>query len=395
MTRFVEAVRQVRYHVVTATDLFAPENSTLLTGCEDAPLRQGERRLLVVDEVVDKTYGEKMRAFFSTHGIAVTIVPLQSGEMVKQWEAVSRVVDAMNDFGIDRRREPVIAVGGGVLTDIVGFAASLYRRGTPYIRIPTTLIGLVDAGVGVKTGVNYGHGKNRLGTYAPAIATFLDRSFLRTLDLRHISNGLAEILKMALIRSEELFTLLESQGASVLVDRLQGTTEQLGLAADTIVAESIHLMLEELQPNLWESTLERCVDYGHTFSPTIEMHALPELLHGEAVAIDMAVTTALATLRGDVNENDARRIYSVMTQLGLPVWNDVLAEPGLLEKALRDTVHHRDGKQRLPLPIGIGRHYFVNDVSPAELQDAVLLLHNNTSEVEVVPAAPDPAGIGR
>lgn len=376
----VEAVRQVRYHVVSSDGLFIPGNTALLTGCPDVPLGPGDRRLVVIDENVDALYGASVRAYFAHHAVDAEVVALRADETVKQWDAVSRVVDAMNGFGIDRRREPVIAIGGGVLTDIVGFAASLYRRGTPYIRIPTTLIGLVDAGVGVKTGVNYELGKNRLGTYAPATATFLDRSFLRSLDLRHISNGLAEILKMALIRSEDLFTLLESRGAAVRADRFQGTTRELASAADTIIAESIHLMLEELQPNLWESSLERCVDYGHTFSPTIEMHALPELLHGEAVVIDMALTTALATLRGDVSQAQADRVYAVIRALGLPLWNDVLDDPLLLENALQETVRHRDGQQRLPLPVGIGRHHFVNDVTPTELRDAARLLRTQAQE---------------
>ncbi len=376
----VEAVRQVRYHVVGSEGLFTPGNTTLLNGCPDAPLRPGDRRLVVVDENVNTRYGDDVRDWFAAHRVEVTVVPLRADETVKQWAAVSRVVDAMNDFGIDRRREPVLAIGGGVLTDVVGFAASLYRRGTPYIRIPTTLIGLVDAGVGVKTGVNYARGKNRLGTYAPAAATFLDRSFLRSLPLRHISNGLAEILKMALVRSDELFGLLESRGAAVRADKLQGTTPELAAAADAITTEAIHLMLEELQPNLWESALERCVDYGHTFSPTLEMHALPELLHGEAVVIDMALTTALATLRGDVTEAQANRVYAVIRELGLSAWSDVLDDTRLLEEALRDTVRHRDGLQRIPLPIGIGRHHFVNDVTSAELRDAAKLLRERADE---------------
>ncbi|MFJ3204007.1 sedoheptulose 7-phosphate cyclase [Streptomyces sp. NPDC086989] len=388
----VEAVRQVRYHVVSSDGLFVPGSTALLTGCPDVPMSRGDRRLVVIDENVDLLYGAQVREYFTAHGIEATVVALRADETVKQWDAVSRVVDAMNAFGIDRRREPVIAIGGGVLTDIVGFAASLYRRGTPYIRIPTTLIGLVDAGVGVKTGVNYERGKNRLGTYAPATVTFLDRSFLRSLPLRHVSNGLAEILKMALIRSEDLFTLLETHGAAVRADRLQGTTGELATASNAIIAESIHLMLEELQPNLWESTLERCVDYGHTFSPTLEMHALPELLHGEAVVIDMALTTALATLRGDVSEAQADRVHAVIRSLGLPLWNDVLHDTSLLEEALRDTVRHRDGQQRLPLPMGIGRHRFVNDVTPAELRDAARLLwerHRSPAHAGTV-AAPLP-----
>ncbi|MFJ5517004.1 sedoheptulose 7-phosphate cyclase [Streptomyces griseoluteus] len=382
----VEAVRQVRYHVVGSDHLFSTHNTDLLDGCPEAPLRAGERRLVVIDENVEKLHGARIREYFAFHDVRITVLVLRADETVKQWDAVSRVVDAMNDFGIDRRREPVIAIGGGVLTDVVGFAASLYRRGTPYIRIPTTLIGLVDAGVGVKTGVNYSSGKNRLGTYAPAKVTFLDRSFLRSLDLRHISNGLAEILKMALIRSEDLFALLETHGPAVRADRFQGSTGTLARAADAIFADSIHLMLEELQPNLWESALERCVDYGHTFSPTIEMHALPELLHGEAVVIDMALTTALGTLRGDVSQEEADRIFAVIRALGLPLWSDVLEDRGLLEEALRDTVRHRDGQQRLPLPVGIGRHRFVNDVEPAELEAATRVLRQAHEAVRHLPA---------
>ncbi|WP_316527958.1 sedoheptulose 7-phosphate cyclase [Kitasatospora brasiliensis] len=367
----VEAIKQVRYHIVEAAGLFEPDSTLLLSGCADAPLRSGDRRLVVIDSAVQELHGERIAHYFDHHGIAATLLPVRADESVKRWSAVTDVVDAMNDFGIDRRREPVIAIGGGVLLDVVGLAASLYRRGTPYVRIPTTLVGLVDAGVGVKTGVNYGHGKNRLGTYAPPVATFVDRSFLGTLDARHLSNGLAEILKMALIKSAELFELLEDFGPQLIEDRFQGSTPTLETAARQVISEAIHLMLEELQPNLWEQTLERCVDYGHTFSPTVEMEALPELLHGEAVAIDMALTTVMGRLRGDVTKYQAERVLTLMEQLRLPLWTEVLARPGILDGALADTVRHRDGQQRLPLPVGIGHHRFVNDVTPEELRIAL------------------------
>ncbi|MDV8023764.1 sedoheptulose 7-phosphate cyclase [Rhodococcus sp. IEGM 1330] len=370
----VEAVKQVEYHVLAARDLFAQDNTQLLDGCSAAPLTHGDRRLIVIDTNVDRIHGDRIRRYFEHHGVTASFVAMRADEAVKEWSSVIRVVDAMNGFGIDRRREPVIAIGGGVLLDVVGFAASVYRRGTPYIRIPTTLIGLVDAGVGVKTGVNYGMGKNRLGTYAPALATYVDRAFLRTLDERHLSNGLAEILKMALIKSIDLFELLETYGQRLIGDNFQGSSAELDTAAKQVIAESIHLMLEELQPNLWESCLERCVDYGHTFSPTLEMEALPALLHGEAVSIDMALTSALGFLRGSLSGDDLDRILTVMKQLGLPVWNEVLSRQGVLDAALADTVRHRDGRQRLPLPVGIGGHRFANDVTNEEISSALALL---------------------
>lgn len=377
----VEAVKQVEYHVIAARNLFALKSTQLLDSCSAAPLTRGDRRLIIIDANVDRIHGDRIRRYFEHHGVDAHFVPMRADETVKEWSSVIRVVDAMNGFGIDRRREPVIAIGGGVLLDVVGFAASVYRRGTPYIRIPTTLIGLVDAGVGVKTGVNYAMGKNRLGTYAPAIATYVDRAFLRTLDDRHLSNGLAEILKMALIKSVDLFELLETYGPRLIADNLQGTSGELDTAATQVIAESIHLMLEELQPNLWESCLERCVDYGHTFSPTLEMEALPALLHGEAVGIDMALTSALGFLRGSLGSADLDRILTVMKQLGLPVWNDVLDKTGLLDAALADTVRHRDGRQRLPLPVGIGGHHFANDVTPGEIASALKLLSRKNAEL--------------
>ncbi|MCA2205414.1 sedoheptulose 7-phosphate cyclase [Streptomyces sp. SMS_SU21] len=380
----VQTSNPVQYEIRACENLLDPGNSTIL---EDASGSSGQRRLIVTDAVVDSLYGDRVRAYFDHHGVEHRVLVLNDGETHKSMNAVLQVTEALDAFGIDRRREPVIAIGGGVLMDIVGFAASLYRRSTPFIRIPTTLIGLVDAGVGAKTGVNHNGHKNRLGTYFPADRTLLDRSFLATLDARHISNGLAEILKIALIKDARLFDLLEQHGADLLRNKLQSPAAVGPTPADApvdqrLAARGLHLdpatevveraiqgMLEELQPNLWEKVLERVVDYGHTFSPTIEMHALPALLHGEAVAVDMALTTVLAERRGLVSSYQRDRVLDVMARLGLPVWHP-LCTPEVLGDALRDTVRHRDGKQRLPLPVGIGSALFVNDVTEGELAAA-------------------------
>ncbi|MGA5318466.1 sedoheptulose 7-phosphate cyclase [Streptomyces pseudogriseolus] len=380
----VQTSNPVQYEIRACENLLDPGNSTIL---EDASGSSGQRRLIVTDGVVDSLYGDRVRAYFDHHGVEHRVLVLNDGETHKSMNAVLQVTEALDAFGIDRRREPVIAIGGGVLMDIVGFAASLYRRSTPFIRIPTTLIGLVDAGVGAKTGVNHNGHKNRLGTYFPADRTLLDRSFLATLDARHISNGLAEILKIALIKDARLFDLLEQHGADLLRNKLQSAAAVGPTPADApvdqrLAARGLHLdpatevveraiqgMLEELQPNLWEKVLERVVDYGHTFSPTIEMHALPALLHGEAVAVDMALTTVLAERRGLVSSYQRDRVLDVMARLGLPVWHP-LCTPEVLGDALRDTVRHRDGKQRLPLPVGIGSALFVNDVTEGELAAA-------------------------
>ncbi|MEU5426471.1 sedoheptulose 7-phosphate cyclase [Streptomyces olivoreticuli] len=364
----VKASEPVGYEVRIADGLFEPDSTVLL---EDARPGTGPvRRVVVTDTVVNDLYGKTIRDYFDHHGVEYEICVLPDGETAKTWDNVLTVVETLDRFGIDRRREPVIGIGGGVLLDIVGFVASTYRRGTPYIRVPTTLIGLVDAGVGVKTGFNFNGHKNRLGTYFAAERNLLDRTFLKTLGERHISNGLAEILKIALIKDYRLFTLLESYGADLVGTRMQGPYD--GPHPDPALEameRAIHGMLEELQPNLREKNLERVVDYGHTFSPTVEMQALPELLHGEAVAVDMALTTVLAERRGLVDASQRERIFRVMVDLNLPTWHE-LCVPDVLQPALADTVRHRNGQQRLPLPMGIGSAVFVNDVTPSELAEA-------------------------
>lgn len=264
--------------------------------------------------------------------------------------------------------------------DVVGLAANLFRRGVPYVRVPTTLIGLVDAGVGVKTGVNRGKHKNRLGTYFAPTATLVDPSFLISLPPRHIRNGLAEVVKIALVKDAELVSLLES-----VVDSLRQLDYAL-TAVDSheeILSRAISGMLSELEPNLHEMDLERIVDFGHTFSPSLELIADPPLLHGEAVAVDMALCVELSLQRGLLSEFEARRVFNLLFRLGLPLTNRMF-EASLLEKALEDTVKHRDGLQRVPLLTGIGRVTFVNDLTLEELSNAVANTRATSQSLETL-----------
>lgn len=344
--------KHVRYEVRAVDGVFEPANAALLeTGV-------GLRRLLIVDATVDRLYGDRIRGYFDHHGVEAEVVPLEVDERRKTMDTVSALADAIDRYGVDRH-EPIFAVGGGVLLDVVGLTAGLYRRGTPHVRVPTTLVGLVDAGIGVKCGVNHDRHKNRLGAYHPPKAVLLDRRLLATLDRRHVANGLAEIVKMAVVRDRRLFELLEAQGVRLLDRRFQDDGEE-------VLARAVGGMLDELAGNLWETELERLVDFGHAVSPTIEMLALPELLHGEAVAVDMALFATVSARRGLMAVDDRDRVLDLSRALDLPVTHDLL-EPTVLRDALVEVTRHRGGRQRLPLPTGIGGACFVHDVTESEL----------------------------
>merc|ERR1719191_2239036 len=159
----------------------------------------------------------------------------------KSMENTLKVCKKMKEFNIDRRHEPVIAIGGGVALDVVGLAASLFRRRTPYIRVPTTSLAYVDASVGAKNGCNFCGAKNRLGTYVPPIAALLDSDFFKTQGARDVPNSLGEMAKMAIMKSAELFKLLEENGPRLVKDRFQSQNH-----ADDVPARVLRLSIETM-----------------------------------------------------------------------------------------------------------------------------------------------------
>jgi 2-epi-5-epi-valiolone synthase len=353
----------VSYDIVETPQLLDPGNDEL------SRLPDGEvsrrTRLVILDDAVERRYGARVRRYFAGRGTPCKVLVLPGDEQNKTMDNALRVATALNDLGTSRRADPPIAIGGGVLQDVVGLAASLYRRGIPYIRVPTTLLAVVDVSVAAKTGVNYEGFRNRLGSYSPPPRTLIDTSFLATVPERHISNGLGEILKMAVIKDAELFRLLEEHAEELVVRRFQEVP-----CADEVISRSIQGMAEELEDNLWEKDLRRIVDYGHSFSPLVEMRALPELLHGEAVALDCIFSAVLALHRGHLGEADVLRIVTTARSARLPTFHPLFRDTDLLQDALADTVKHRNGSQNLPLLDGIGTTRFADDVTPTEIAKA-------------------------
>lgn len=372
----VRAAQDIRYGVQFYDGLFSHTNTVLLrTGIGQTPACQ--RRLVVIDTRVLELYGWEIEAYFRNNRVQFRFLPLAATEPEKTLENVLRIIRALDEFGVNRRSDPLIAIGGGVLLDVAGFAASLYRRGLPYVRVPTTLMGLIDAGIGIKTGVNFDAHKNRIGTYFAPQRAYLDTDFLRTVSDRHMANGIAEIIKMALIKDARLFGLLEDNVDSLIADRFSGRA-----AYREILIRATVGMLDELSNNLWETVLERIVDYGHTFSPRLEMAALPELLHGEAVAIDMALSLVLAAQRDLIDSEELSRALGLIDAYGLPTHHPQCDEE-LLMAGLTESTSHRDGLQRVPLSHGIGSAVFVNDLTRSEIRSAAGYLATRTARTRL------------
>lgn len=359
-TLAVVAQRPVGYKVThVQRPIFDPEEPAL------ANMLAGRPALIVVDGNVDALYGEALRAYAARYLDCVDIHQFDGSETHKTWDQVEEVCAKAIRCGL-RRDGVVVAVGGGVTLDATGVAASLYRRGVRFARVPTTLLGMVDVCVGIKQGINLGRKKNILGAFYPPYGCINDLSFLRTLDRRQLACGVAETVKMAIVCDAHLFDLMETNIAQLMETRFQRPKA----AAEQVVIRAELAMMRELQPNLFEENLQRLVDFGHSFSPALEAASDYRLPHGEAVAIDMMICAAIASKRGLCDPSVIRRIARIYEAAALPLTDD-LCDAAMLVESLGDIVIHRGGALNLVLPTTIGSATFVQEVTVEEVAAAL------------------------
>lgn len=358
----VEGYEKIEFSLLYAKGAFRPENPQV-ADC----YRSFGRCLMVVDANVHRLYGEQIQAYFDHHEIILTVCVVTIKETGKSLRTLERLVDAFSEFGLVRK-EPVLVVGGGLVTDVAGFACATYRRSTNYIRIPTTLIGLIDASVSIKVGANHGKLKNRLGAYHASSKVILDFGFLATLPEDQVRNGMAELIKIAVVANSEVFELLEAHGEELLRTRfghLDGTPELVKIA-DSITWQAINTMLRLEVPNLHELELDRVIAYGHTWSPTLELTPDAPMFHGHGINIDMAFSVTLAQCRGLISVTDRDRVHSLMSRLGLAIDSPYFTGE-LIWRATESIIRTRDGSQRAAVPNPIGECTFLNDLTRGEL----------------------------
>ncbi len=362
----VEGHEKIEYDLIYVDGVFDVDNTELADS-----YRPYGRALMVIDESVHDIYGEKIHTYFAHHDLALTVLPVQIRETAKSLETFERIVGEFDSYGLVRT-EPVLVVGGGLTTDVAGYACASYRRNTPYIRIPTTLIGLIDASVSIKVAVNYGKHKNRLGAYHASQKVLLDFSFLATLPEDQVRNGMAELIKISVVGNAEIFRMLDEHGPDLLRTRfghLDGTP-QLREIGDRLTYQAIATMLELEAPNLHEIDLDRVIAFGHTWSPTLELTPPAPFFHGHAINIDMALSTTLATQRGHLSADDRDRVLGVMSGLGLSLDSEYLTSD-LLDEATASILKTRDGRLRAAIPDPIGSCRFLDDVTTEELADTL------------------------
>jgi 3-dehydroquinate synthase len=331
------------------------------------------RCVAIVDATVDRLHGGALRAYFAAHGIPLTTMVCRALEEDKTLDAVCRMAAFLGSDGCDiARGEPVLVVGGGVLTDTAGLACALLNRRTPYVMVGTSVVSAVDAGPSPRTCVNGTLMKNALGAYHPPVLTLVDRALFRTLAPEHLRHGVAEVVKMAAVDDEALLALLQRHGRALLDTRFATTGDdpELAAVADEVLFRSLYAYMRHEGTNMFETRQDRPHAFGHTWSPKFEPVA--GLLHGHAVAVEMAFTATLATLVGWLDEDGRDALVAVCRDLGLAVHHPVIEDLELMRFA-QETVRRKRGAALWAVVPrgGLGKCDYLAEVEDELLVEAV------------------------
>jgi len=331
------------------------------------------RCVCLVDQNVERYYGEQIEHYFDHHGIQLDKLVYRAMEVDKGIHTVERMLGDFKRLGVSRN-EPVLIVGGGVLADTGGLACALYHRNTPYVMLSTSIVAGIDAGPSPRTccdGFGY---KNLFGAYHAPILSITDRFFFKTLKEGWLRHGISEIIKMAIVKDEALFCHLEEAGADLVNTRF-GTLDcepgdKVSALSQKILGAALRSYVEAEYDNLYETHQCRPHAYGHTWSPGFEIEA--GLLHGHAVSIGMGFGAYLSYRHEWIDKEAFHRILRLMSSFGLSLWHDVLLNQDTLWAAQEKIVQKRGGNLVAPLPKDqIGRCGYLNSLTQDELIMAI------------------------
>ena len=374
------------YSIFFTKRLFNVANDTLRSFFSSFGQVDFQRKVLIaIDEgflAHHPQLQEEIKDYFSSLENLVKLVPhlvvLPGGEAAKNDPALfDELVEAIDNYGIDRHSF-VIGIGGGAILDLVGYAAAVSHRGVKHIRIPTTVLSQNDSGIGVKNGINYRGKKNFLGTFAPPVAVFNDLTFLQTLDDRDWRGGIAEAIKVALIKDQSFFEWIEINA------------EALAQRNEEVMAYLIHRCAEMHVEHIrsgdpFEFGSSRPLDFGHWAAHKLEYLTDFQVRHGEAVAIGIALDCVYSVKVGKLTDAELQRILTVIQKLGFDLYHPKLAENDKinLRNGLQEFREHLGGRLTIMLLDRIGKGVEVHEMDADLIAESVDYLEGHYASLMV------------
>ncbi len=312
-----------------------------------AAVTSAHRFAIITDETVRDLYATRVVEAFATADVAVLTV--QAGETHKTRESWSRLTDGMLRLG-HGRDSAIVALGGGVVGDLAGFVAATYMRGIPFVQVPTTLLAMIDASIGGKTGVDTPHGKNLVGAFHRPAAVIADPTVLATLPPRELRAGFAEAIKHGVIADAKYFAHVRDSLPSLLAPAGHATARMTEL-----IIRSIELKASVVERDEHEGGLRKILNFGHTIGHAVEALGNYRLLHGEAISIGMALEAEVGERAGISAKGTADAIRSVLAAAGLPSARPGGLDPDQIIETARGDKKTMAGSIEFAIPLGIGR----------------------------------------
>ena len=338
-------------------------------GARVAALRPGVRAAIVTDRTVAKHWLEPAERSLTEAGIPTSLIIVEEGEVSKTYAGLEKVSEALIAARIERN-DLVIALGGGVVGDLAGFAAAILRRGVDFVQVPTSLLAQVDSSVGGKTGINSPQGKNLLGAFHQPVLVIADTSVLDTLSPRQFRAGYAEVAKYGVLGDEAFFSWLEANHADIFSG---------GAAREHAIATSCRAKAAIVSRDERENGERALLNLGHTFGHALEAATgfSDRLFHGEGVSVGMVLAAEFSAQLGMISEASAARVERHLASVGLPTHlqdiagfaQEGLADADALMALMAQDKKVKRGKLTFILLQAVGRAVVANDVEPALVRD--------------------------
>jgi len=327
-----------------------------------------DKLVVITNPIVKALYGDALKQNLIAEGFTVTILQVPDGEEQKSLEAAGRLYSELTDFYAERMT-PILALGGGVIGDLAGFVAATYLRGVPLTQIPTTLLAQVDSSIGGKVAVNHGQLKNKIGAFYQPMLVISDISTLTTLPTKVLIDGLAEVIKSAVIGDKEFFTFLEKN-----LNKVKSLDDEV---LEEVVFQSAKIKAEIVEKDEKDLGVRSLLNYGHTVGHAIESTSDFKVQHGEAVAIGMLAAARISNKLGILDKNELIRLKSVIQSAGLPTQMPNLE----VEKIIQAIEHDKKvlrGKIRFVIPKSIGSVFITDEVSLSLIKEVLVDWYGET-----------------
>lgn len=322
----------------------------------------GQRYVIVTDSNTHRQ-GESLLAAFRRRGLSADLISFPAGEGSKSRRVRDEIEDGIIRLGAGRDTA-LVALGGGVVGDLVGFVAATFKRGIPCVQIPTTLLGMVDSAIGGKTGINHPAGKNLIGAFHQPAAVYIDVDYLKTLPARHYTSGLAEVIKYGVVADRALFSSLETH-----LDRILRREPDV---MARVIEACCRIKARVVSADPRESNRRKILNFGHTIGHAIETLSGFRLAHGEAVSIGMVAEARLAVRAGILAPAAAGRIEGLCERAGLPTAIPPAFPPAEILQVARHDKKNRQGRIAYSLPARIGSMTSVRGDYAVHVEDGLV-----------------------